>query len=166
MEEIITLERMAFRDANEAEPFGALDADPVRVLHGMNWLMAFWAVLWDLQSAEAADRMLTGLDYSGPWRTVDSPPRAWQAVTATVRSGILAALRSDPRSLGAYDAEVARLAPDLFLHISLSLMDGMCDDLSRRGLDLRGHAAALAENTRGEPTAGAGSFQRPAQARP
>ena len=77
-----------------------------------------------------------------------------------VRSGVLAALTGNPEAHRVYEAEVRRLAPDVFLHVTLTIMDTLSRDLSRQGLDLDGMAAGLAERTRSGPD-GSPSFSPP-----
>jgi hypothetical protein len=160
MDELIRLEDLAFRWLDQptqsparAELFGVLDTDPVRVLNGMNWLLAYWAVLWDLRGGESATEHIRRLDYTAPWRGNGAPAgvpeheHVWQAIAQRIRSGVLAQLTGDPRLLQVYDAEVTRLAPDIYLHITLATVDGLSQDLTRRGLQLKGMTVALAEHT-------------------
>jgi hypothetical protein len=160
MEDLVRLEHLAFRWVSlptqapaQAELFGALDTDPLRVLNGMNWLVAYWTVLWDLRGGGSATELIRRLDYTGPWRetvtAAGAPERehVWQAITQRVRAGVLAQLTGDPGMRNEYDAEVTRLAPDVFLHITLATMDGLSQDLTREGLRLKGMAAALSEHT-------------------
>jgi hypothetical protein len=164
MEDIVRIEALAFRedDQPQAELFGAMDTDPLRVLTGMNWLIAFWAVLWDLRSGSPAGDLIRSLDYDGPWRTGAIPERdqVWRTMSQRVRSGVLAALTGNPEAHRVYEAEVRRLAPDVFLHVTLTIMDTLSRDLTRRGLDLDGMAAGLAERTRSGPDGGP-SFSPP-----
>ncbi|HEV7934777.1 MAG TPA: hypothetical protein VGP70_21010 [Actinomadura sp.] len=160
MDDLVRLENLALRWADlptqgpaRAELFGALDTDPLRVLNGMNWLLAYWAVLWDLRGGHPAPELIRALDYTGPWRyTGDgggAPERdhVWEAITQRVRAGVLGQLTGDTRMRSSYDAEVTRLAPDVFLHITLATMDGVSQDLMGRGLRLKGMAAALSDHT-------------------
>ena len=160
MDDLIRLESLAFRRAGlpahapaQSELFGALDTDPLRVLNGMNWLLAFWAVLWDLRSGNPAPEVIRRLDYTGAWRTTGpgegAPERehAWQAITQRIKAGVLAQLTGDGDMRHSYDAEVARLAPDVFLHITLATVDGLSQDLTRKGIGLEGMTAALARHT-------------------
>lgn len=160
MDDLIRLETLAFRWVSlptqapaQSELFGALDTDPLRVLNGMNWLLAYWAVLWDLRAGDPAPQLIRRLDYTGAWRNTGpgegAPERehVWRAITERIRAGVLAQLTGDPDLRSRYDAEVARLAPDVFLHITLATMDGLSQDLTRKGLALEGMAAALAEHT-------------------
>jgi hypothetical protein len=164
MEDVVRIEALAFReeDQPQAELFGAMDTDPLRVLTGMNWLIAFWAVLWDLRSGSPAGDVIRSLDYDGPWRTGAIPEReqVWRTMSQRVRSGVLAALTGNPEAHRVYEAEVRRLAPDVFLHVTLTIMDTLSRDLIRRGLDLDGMAAGLAERTRSVPDGGP-SFSPP-----
>ena len=164
MEDIVRIEALAFREGDQpqAELFGAMDTDPLRVLTGMNWLIAFWAVLWDLRSGSPAGDLIRSLDYDGPWRTGAIPEReqVWRTMSQRVRSGVLAALTGNPEAHRVYEAEVRRLAPDVFLHVTLTIMDTLSRDLTRRGLDLDGMAAGLAERTRSGPDGGP-SFSPP-----
>src|SRR3569833_137737 len=75
MDDVIRSEALACREGPQAELFGAMDTDPLRVLTGMNWLIAFWAVLWDLRTGSPADELIRSLDYDGPWRTGAIPER-------------------------------------------------------------------------------------------
>jgi hypothetical protein len=59
-----------------------------------------------------------------------------------------------------YESEVRRLAPDVFLHVTLTIMDTLSRDLRRQGLDVDGMAAGLSERTRPVP-AGGPSFSPP-----
>lgn len=149
MDDVVRIEALAFRDADEpvAELFGALDADPLRVLTGMNWLIAFWSVLWDLRTGEPAPDLVRILDYHGPWRRVggDEQEQVWRSMSQRVRAGVLAALTGNPEAHRVYSEDVKRLAPDVFLHVTLTIMDDLSRDLADRGLDLSGMAAALAE---------------------
>ncbi|MCW2899410.1 MAG: hypothetical protein JWO67_1675 [Streptosporangiaceae bacterium] len=160
IDDLVRLERLALRWAGlpgqaaaQAELFGALDTDPLRVLNGMNWLLAYWAVLWDLRRGHPATDLIRALDYTGPWRETGKAPDApegehvWQAITQRIRAGVLGQLTGEPRMREAYDAEVTRLAPDIFLHITLATVDGLSQDLMTQGLHLRGMASALAEHT-------------------
>jgi hypothetical protein len=160
IDDLIRLENLAFRQVRlptqapaQSELFGALDTDPLRVLNGMNWLLAYWAVLWDLRAGHPAPELIHRLDYTGAWRTTGTgegtPERehVWQAITQRIRAGVLAQLTGDPDLRSAYDAEVTRLAPDVFLHITLATMDGLSQDLTRQGLGLKGMTASLAEHT-------------------
>lgn len=160
MDDLVRLENLAIhwsglpaQASARSELFGALDTDPLRVLNGMNWLLAYWAVLWDLRAGEPAPDLIRRLDYTGAWRTPgprdEAPERehVWQAITQRIRAGVLAQLTGDPELRSSYDAEVTRLAPDVFLHITLATMDGLSQDLTRKGLELGGMAAALAEHT-------------------
>jgi hypothetical protein len=164
MEDVVRIEALAFReeDQPQAELFGAMDTDPLRVLTGMNWLIAFWAVLWDLRSGSPAGDVIRSLDYDGPWRTGAIPEReqVWRTMSQRVRSGVLAALTGNPEAHRVYEAEVRRLAPDVFLHVTLTIMDTLSRDLIRQGLDLDGMAAGLAERTRSVPDGGP-SFSPP-----
>jgi hypothetical protein len=164
MDDVVRIEALAFRedDHPQAELFGAMDTDPLRVLTGMNWLIAFWAVLWDLRSGSPAGDLIRSLDYDGPWRTGVIPEReqAWRTMSQRVRSGVLAALTGNPEAHRVYEAEVRRLAPDVFLHATLTIMGTLSRDLSRQGLDLDGMAAGLAERTRSGPDGGP-SFSPP-----
>jgi hypothetical protein len=164
MEDVVRIEALAFReeDQPQAELFGAMDTDPLRVLTGMNWLIAFWAVLWDLRSGSPAGEVIRSLDYDGPWRTGAIPEReqVWRTMSQRVRSGVLAALTGNPEAHRVYEAEVRRLAPDVFLHVTLTIMDTLSRDLIRQGLDLDGMAAGLAERTRSVPDGGP-SFSPP-----
>lgn len=164
MEDVVRIEAMALRASDEpkAELFGAMDNDPLRVLTGMNWLIAYWAVLWDLRSGSPAEELIRSLDYTGPWRTGAIPEReqVWRTMSQRVRSGVLAALTGNPEAHRVYASEVRRLAPDVFLHVTLTIMDTMSRDLIRRGLDLEGMAVGLAERT--QPGSGDGpSFSPP-----
>ena len=164
MDDIVSIEALAFREGDrpQAELFGAMDTDPLRVLTGMNWLIAFWAVLWDLRTAAPADELIRSLDYNGPWRSGAIPEReqVWRTMSQRVRSGVLAALTGNPEAHRVYEDEVRRLAPDVFLHVTLTIMDTLSRDLVQRGLDLDGMAAGLAERTRPGP-AGGPSFSPP-----
>ncbi|MFB9833148.1 hypothetical protein [Actinoallomurus acaciae] len=164
MDDIVSIEALAFREGDrpQAELFGAMDTDPLRVLTGMNWLIAFWAVLWDLRSAAPADELIRSLDYNGPWRSGAIPEReqVWRTMSQRVRSGVLAALTGNPEAHRVYEDEVRRLAPDVFLHVTLTIMDTLSRDLVRQGLDLDGMAARLAERTRPGPSGGP-SFSPP-----
>jgi hypothetical protein len=164
IEDVVRIEALAFRedDQPQAELFGAMDTDPLRVLTGMNWLIAFWSVLWDLRSGSPAGDLIRSLDYDGPWRTsaVPEQEQVWRTMSQRVRSGVLAALTGNPEAHRVYEAEVRRLAPDVFLHVTLTIMDTLSRDLTRRGLDLEGMAAGLAERTRSVPDGGP-SFSPP-----
>ena len=164
MDDVVRIEALAFREGDQpqAELFGAMDTDPLRVLAGMNWLIAYWAVLWDLRTAGAAGDLVRELDYDGPWRKSNAPEReqVWSAMSQRVRSGVLAALTGNPEAHRVYEAEVRRLAPDLFLHVTLTIMDALSRQLTWQGLNLDGMAAALAERT--QPTKSTGpSFTPP-----
>jgi hypothetical protein len=152
MDDVVAIEALAFRqsDRPQAELFGAMDTDPLRVLTGMNWLIAFWAVLCDLRTGSPADELIRSLDYAGPWRTSAIPEReqAWRTMSQRVRSGVLAALTGNPEAHRVYESEVRRLAPDIFLHVTLTIMDTLSRDLTRRGLELDGMAADLSRRTR------------------
>jgi hypothetical protein len=164
MEDVVRIEALAFREGDQpqAELFGAMDTDPLRVLTGMNWLIAFWAVLWDLRSGSPAGDVIRSLDYDGPWRTGAIPEReqVWRTMSQRVRSGVLAALTGNPEAHRVYEGEVRRLAPDVFLHVTLTIMDTLSRDLTRQGLDLDGMAAGLAERTGSGPDGGP-SFSPP-----
>ncbi|GAA4498228.1 hypothetical protein GCM10023191_043070 [Actinoallomurus oryzae] len=164
MDDIVRIEALAFREGDrpQAELFGAMDTDPLRVLTGMNWLIAFWAVLWDLRTGEPADGLIRSLDYNGPWRSGAIPEReqVWHTMSQRVRSGVLAALTGNPEAHRVYEDEVRRLAPDVFLHVTLTIMDALSRDLVRRGLGLDGMAAGLAERTR-PGSVGGPSFSPP-----
>jgi hypothetical protein len=164
MDDVVRIEALAFRqgDQPQAELFGALDTDPLRVLTGMNWLIAFWAVLWDLRTGSRADELIRSLDYAGPWRTGAIPEReqVWRTMSQRVRAGVLAALTGNREAHRVYEDEVRRLAPDVFLHVTLTIMDSLSADLRRRGLELAGMAAGLAGRTRPGPDAGP-SFSPP-----
>jgi hypothetical protein len=151
MDDVVRIEALALREGDrpQAELFGALDADPFRVLTGMNWLIAYWAVLWDLRSGEPAGDLVRGLDYDGPWRGGASPEReqVWRSMSQRVRTGVLAALTGNPEAHRVYESEVRRLAPDLFLHVTLTIMDVLSHNLIRQDLGLDGMAAKLAEHT-------------------
>ncbi|MDN3356547.1 hypothetical protein [Actinomadura sp. DC4] len=152
MEDVVRIEALAFRETDQpqAELFGAMDTDPLRVLTGMNWLIALWAVLWDLRTGSSADELVRSLDYNGPWRTGAIPEReqVWRTMSQRVRSGVLAALTGNPEAHRVYESEVRRLAPDVFLHVTLTIMDTLIRDLNGQGLHLDGVAAGLAERTR------------------
>lgn len=154
MDDVVRIEALAFREGDhpQAELFGALDSDPLRVLTGMNWLIAFWAVLWDLRSGDPADKLIHDLDYAGPWRRHAAPEReqVWRSMTERVRAGVLAALIGDPEAHRGYESEVRRLAPDVYLHVTLTIMDSLSRDLTGRGLALDGMAAGLADRTPAE----------------
>jgi hypothetical protein len=158
MEDVVRIEALAFRESGrpQAELFGAMDTDPLRVLTGMNWLIAFWAVLWDLRSGSSAGELIRSLDYAGPWRAgaLAEREQVWRTMSQRVRAGVLAALTGNPEAHRVYESEVRRLAPDVFLHVTLTIMDTMSRDLTRRGLRLDGMAAGLAERTRPGPDAG------------
>lgn len=164
MDDVVRIEALAFRqgDQPQAELFGAMDTDPLRVLAGMNWLIAFWAVLWDLRTGAPADELTRSLDYAGPWRTGAIPEReqAWRTMSQRVRTGVLAALTGNLEAHRVYEDEVRRLAPDVFLHVTLTIMDTLSADLRRRGLELAGMAAELAGHTRPGPDGGP-SFSPP-----
>ena len=164
MDDVVAIEALAFREGDQpqAELFGAMDTDPLRVLTGMNWLIAFWAVLWDLRTGSPAGELILSLDYDGPWRTGTIPEReqVWKTMSQRVRSGVLAALTGNPEAHRVYESEVRRLAPDVFLHVTLTIMDTMSRDLTRQGLSLDGMAAGLAGHTRPAP-AGGPSFSPP-----
>jgi len=164
MDDIVRIEALAFREGDQpqAELFGAMDTDPLRVLTGMNWLIAFWAVLWDLRSGSSADELIRSLDYAGPWRSSATPEReqVWRSMSQRVRSGVFAALTGNPEAHRVYVAEVQRLAPDVFLHVTLTIMDTLLRDLRREGLELDGMAAGLAERTH-EGAVGGPSFSPP-----
>lgn len=151
MDDVIRIEALAFRErlGSRAELFGALDADPLRVLAGMNWVIAFWAVLWDLRAGEPADELIRTLDYDGPWRKGATPEQeqVWRSMSQRVRTGVLAALTGNLESHRVYEAEVRRLAPDVFLHVALTIMDGLRRNLTRQGLELEGMADELAART-------------------
>ncbi len=167
MDDVVRIEALAFRegDSPQAELFGDLDSDPLRVLAGMNWLIAYWAVLWDLRTGSAAGDLVRGLDYDGPWRQSNTPEReqVWQAMSQRVRSGVLAALTGNPEAHRVYEDEVRRLAPDLFLHVTLTIMDSLSRQLTWQGLDLDGMAAELADRT-ASPRNGGPSFTPPHKA--
>jgi hypothetical protein len=152
MDDVMRIEALAFREDEQpqAELFGAMDADPLRVLSGMNWLIAFWAVLWDLRSGEPAGDMVRTLDYSGPWRAGAIPEReqVWRTMSQRVRTGVFAALTGNVEAQRVYESEVRRLAPDVFLHVTLTIMDTLNRDLTRQGLPLDGMTAELARRTR------------------
>jgi hypothetical protein len=152
MDDVMRIEALAFREDEQpqAELFGAMDADPLRVLSGMNWLIAFWAVLWDLRSGEPAGDMVRTLDYSGPWRAGAIPEReqVWRTMSQRVRTGVFAALTGNVEAQRVYESEVRRLAPDVFLHVTLTIMDTLNRDLTRQGLPLDGMTAELARHTR------------------
>jgi hypothetical protein len=164
IEDVVRIEALAFRedDQPQAELFGAMDTDPLRVLTGMNWLIAFWSVLWDLRSGSPAGDLIRSLDYDGPWRSgvILEREQVWRTMSQRVRSGVLAALTGNPEAHRVYEAEVRRLAPDVFLHVTLIIMDTLSRDLTRQGLDLEGMAAGLAERTRSGPDGGP-SFSPP-----
>jgi hypothetical protein len=164
MDDVVRIEALAFRedDHPQAELFGAMDADPLRVLTGMNWLIAYWAVLWDLRSGSPAGDLIRSLDYDGPWRSGAIPEReqVWRTMSQRVRSGVLAALTGNPEAHRVYEDEVRRLAPDVFLHVTLTIMDTLSRDLTLRGLGLEGMAAGLADRTRPGPDGGP-SFSPP-----
>ncbi len=151
MDDVVRIEALAFRveDHPQAELFGALDTDPLRVLAGMNWLIAYWAVLWDLRTGSAAGDLIRDLDYDGPWRKSTTPEReqVWRSMSQRVRSGVLAALTGNPEAHRVYESEVQRLAPDLFLHVTLTIMDTLSRQLTWQGLDVEGMAAQLADRT-------------------
>jgi hypothetical protein len=159
MDDIVRIEALALREGtgSQAELFGALDTDPLRVLAGMNWLIAFWAVLWDLRASEPAGDLVRTLDYDGPWRKGAGPEQeqVWRSMSQRVRTGVFAALTGSPESHRVYAAEVRRLAPDVFLHVTLTIMDGLSRNLTRQGLELAGMAAELEQHTEpGHPTSG------------
>jgi hypothetical protein len=164
MDDVLRIEALAFRegDGPQAELFGAMDNDPLRVLTSMNWLIAYWTVLWDLRTGSPADELVRSLDYRGPWRTGAIPEReqVWRTMSQRVRSGVLAALTGNPEAHRVYEEEVRRLAPDVFLHVTLTIMDTLSRDLTGRGLVLDGMAAGLAERTRPGPIGGP-SFSPP-----
>lgn len=164
MDDVVRIEALAFRqgDRPQAELFGAMDTDPLRVLTGMNWLIAFWAVLWDLRTGSPADGLIRSLDYAGPWRTGSIPEReqVWRTMSQRVRAGVLAALTGNVEAHRVYEDEVRRLAPDVFLHVTLTIMDTLSVDLRGRGLELAGMASGLAERTRPGPDGGP-SFSPP-----
>ncbi len=164
MDDVVRIEALAFREGDQpqAELFGAMDTDPLRVLTGMNWLIAFWAVLWDLRTGSSAGGLIRSLDYEGPWRTSAIPEReqVWHTMSQRVRSGVLAALTGNPEAQRVYESEVRRLAPDVFLHVTLTIMDTLSRDLARRGLQLDGMAGGLAARTRARPGGGP-SFSPP-----
>jgi hypothetical protein len=164
MDDVVRIEALAFRESDQpqAELFGAMDTDPLRVLTGMNWLIAFWAVLWDLRSATPAGDVIRSLDYAGPWRSVATLEReqVWHTMSQRVRAGVLAALTGNPEAHRVYESEVRRLAPDVFLHVTLTIMDTLSRDLTREGLELDGMAAGLAARTR-EVQDGGPSFSPP-----
>lgn len=151
MDDVIRIEVLAFRErlGSQAELFGALDSDPLRVLAGMNWTIAFWAVLWDLRAGEPADELVRTLDYDGPWRmgATHEQEQVWRSMSHRVRTGVLAALTGNLESHRVYEAEVRRLAPDVFLHVTLTIMDGLRRNLTRQGLDLQGMAEELSART-------------------
>jgi hypothetical protein len=158
MDDVLRIEALAFREGDQpqAELFGAMDADPLRVLTGMNWMIAFWAVLWDLRSGEPANDMVRTLDYSGPWRAGSIPEReqVWRTMSQRVRTGVFAALTGNVEAQRVYEAEVRRLAPDVFLHVTLTIMDTLNRDLTRQGVPLEGMAAELAGHTRAGTSTG------------
>lgn len=159
MDDIVRIEALAFREGTgpQAELFGALDTDPLRVLAGMNWLIAFWAVLWDLRVGEPAGDLVRTLDYDGPWRKGATPEQeqVWRSMSQRVRTGVFAALTGNPESHRVYTAEVRRLAPDVFLHVTLTIMDALIRDLTRQGLELARMAAELETHTEpGRPGSG------------
>ncbi|MFL6055688.1 MAG: hypothetical protein ACJ72W_22720 [Actinoallomurus sp.] len=159
MDDIVRIEALAFREGTgpQAELFGALDTDPLRVLAGMNWLIAFWAVLWDLRAGEPAGDLVRTLDYDGPWRKGATPEQeqVWRSMSQRVRTGVFAALTGNPESHRVYTAEVRRLAPDVFLHVTLTIMDALIRDLTRQGLELARMAAELETHTEpGRPGSG------------
>jgi hypothetical protein len=160
MEDIVRIETLAFRRGArpQAELFGALDSDPFRVLTAMNWLIAFWAVLWDLRAGMPADELIRRLSYARG-DTAGDAERVWQSMSARVRDGVLAALTGVPEAHRAYESEVRRLAPDVFLHVTLTVMDDLGRDLTSRGLALDGMAAELDRHT--SPGAGGPSFAPP-----
>lgn len=151
MDDVIRIEALAFRErlGSQAELFGALDTDPLRVLAGMNWVIAFWAVLWDLRAGEPADELIRTLDYDGPWRKGATPEQeqVWRSMSQRVRTGVLAALTGNLESHRVYEAEVRRLAPDVFLHVTMTIMDGLRRNLARQGLELEGMAEELSART-------------------
>jgi hypothetical protein len=165
MDDIVRLEALAFRagDRPQAELFGALDTDPLRVLTGMNWLIAFWAVLWDLRAGESAGELVRTLDYDGPWRKGATPEQeqVWRSMSQRVRTGVFAALTGNPESHRVYAAEVRRLAPDIFLHVTLTIMDTLSRNLTRQGLELAGMAAELEAHTEPGASGGGPSFTPP-----
>jgi hypothetical protein len=164
MEDVVRIEALAFRKGVGPQPelFGTLDTGPLRVLTGMNWLIAFWAVLWDLRSGDPAGELIRGLDYEGPWRSGATPEReqVWRSMNERVRAGVLSALTGNLEAHRLYESEVRRLAPDLYLHVTLTIMDALNHELTGRGLSLEGMAAGLAGRTR--PKSGGGpSFTPP-----
>lgn len=161
MEDIVRIETLAFRrgERPQAELFGALDNDPFRVLAAMNWLIAFWAVLWDLRAGVPADELIRGLSYGGPRRGGAEGEQVWRSMSGRVRDGVLAALTGDPAAQRAYEAEARRLAPDVFLHVTLMIMDELRRDLTDRGLTLDAMAAELSRRT--SPGPGGPSFSPP-----
>ncbi|GAA4613580.1 hypothetical protein GCM10023195_58860 [Actinoallomurus liliacearum] len=165
MDDIVRLEALAFRESAgpQAELFGALDTDPLRVLTGMNWLIAFWAVLWDLRAGEPAGDLIRTLDYDGPWRKGATPEQeqVWRSMSQRVRTGVFAALTGNPESHRVYADDVRRLAPDVFLHVTLTIMDALSRNLGRQGLELSGMAAELEAYTEPGRPGGGPSFTPP-----
>jgi hypothetical protein len=165
MDDVVRLEALAFRadSGPHAELFGALDTDPLRVLSGMNWLIAFWAVLWDLRAGEPAGDLVRTLDYDGPWRKGATPEQeqVWRSMSQRVRTGVFAALTGSPESHRVYADEVRRLAPDVFLHVTLTIMDTLSRNLNRQGLELAGMAAELEAYTEPGRPSGGPSFSPP-----
>jgi hypothetical protein len=78
-----------------------------------------------------------------------------------VRTGVFAALTGNPESHRVYTAEVRRLAPDVFLHVTLTIMDALSRNLTRQRLELAGMAAELEANTEPGRSGNGPSFSPP-----
>jgi hypothetical protein len=130
--------------------------DLIRILRGLSWLCALWAVVCETRLGKPADNILRDLDYRGGRRTVDTAEQArlWEGMTQRARLGGLAALTEDPRAVASYRTactDPPDIAPALIQH-TLILLDGLSQDMQRHQLIARGLAAAVIAHT--EPGTG------------
>jgi hypothetical protein len=127
---------LATQESAEAELKGLLGRDALSVLYGLCWTLSAWAVLAEARTGMPADDAIRSLDYQGPWRRSDMPADVWEALNGIVRQGALAQLTRDGRVAAAFEGNVRQLGelPDVILHHSLVLIDGLQQDMQREGL--------------------------------
>lgn len=170
IESLTRLEPLAFAWGNlatQSETEQALrtwlESDPLTVLHGLNWLVALWAVHWDLRSGNDAGDWIRSIDYEGAWRDPEDADKepVWQALTPRFRLGVLAELTGDPLAQRSYDTEVDELGVPAVLKVTLITIDGLVQGFRGQGMRLEGATAALVEHTSAAGRSGAPPFGRP-----
>jgi hypothetical protein len=124
-----------------------LAGDPERLLRGLGWLLAMWAVAVHVRTGQPPTAIVRALSYRGVWRSEQTPytEYVWETLTDRVRLGALAALTGDPATATAFD-EAIRHPPGIaeaLMRLSLELMGTITEEMRLYDLDPAGLARAL-----------------------